>query len=168
MLSQNHLESPCRIRVPVPSTHKIWQGYERSNRQCCCISWRLAQQHGTRSILISHTIEPTRSHIPCDTWRDGPTLRLKRTARQESPCRVRTNSSAGVPKTSLAFGGMMANHTYNLGYAREWERRRSLQPAVLLLLSESDSAQWDQLYSHPTVESDGTAKITTSGMEQLK
>jgi len=62
----------------------------------------------------------------------------------------------------------MADQTYHLGYAREWERRRSLQPAVLLLLSESDSAQWDQLYSHPTVESDGTAKITAAGMEQLK
>jgi len=62
----------------------------------------------------------------------------------------------------------MADHTDTLGYAREWERRKSLQPAMLLPLTESGSAQCDTLYSHTAVESEGTAKITASDMEQLK
>ena len=62
----------------------------------------------------------------------------------------------------------MANQTFNLGYEREWEKRRSLQHAVLLPLTESDAAKWGTLYSHVRVESDGTAKITAPGMEQFK
>ena len=62
----------------------------------------------------------------------------------------------------------MANQTSNIGYEREWERRRNLQHAVLLPLTESDSAKCGKLYRHIMVESDGTAKTTVSGMEQLK
>ena len=62
----------------------------------------------------------------------------------------------------------MADHTDTLGYAREWERRKSLQPAMVLPLTESGSPHWDTRYSHTTVESDGTAKITASDMEQLQ
>jgi len=61
----------------------------------------------------------------------------------------------------------MTDHTYHLGYAREWERRRSLQPAVSLPLRESGTAEWDKLSSHTTVESDGTAKTTALGIKQL-
>ena len=48
----------------------------------------------------------------------------------------------------------MENQTYNLGHDREWDRRRELQQAVLLPLTEI----WDLLAAskHMTVESDGT------------
>lgn len=62
----------------------------------------------------------------------------------------------------------MANQTSTSGYGRAWERRRNLHHAVLLPLTESGTAKWEKLYSHIMVESDGTAKITASGMEQLK
>ena len=78
----------------------------------------------------------------------------------------------------------------NLGYEREWERRKELEQAVLVHLAESGSAKkWGAIYSHfyqdergeigealselahgrhIMVESDGTAKITASGTAQLK
>ena len=43
----------------------------------------------------------------------------------------------------------MANHPVNLGYEREWERRRDLQQAAMLPITES-----------PTVESDGPTNIS--------
>jgi muconolactone delta-isomerase len=83
----------------------------------------------------------------------------------------------------------MKSHTSNIAYEREWARRRELQNTVLVHLTESGSAKWGALYSrfdndgtgeigevlsqlaywkHIMVESDGTAKITESGMRQLE
>jgi hypothetical protein len=64
-------------------------------------------------------------------------------------------------------GATMANQTFNLGYEREWERRRNLQHAVLFPLIERDSTKWGNLHNRILVESDGTAKVAALGMEQL-
>ena len=73
-------------------------------------------------------------------------------------------------------------------YDREWVRLKELQQAVLLHLTERGPTKWGALYSHfdddgtgkigealaflvqrqhLTVEADGTAKITASGLAQL-
>lgn len=79
--------------------------------------------------------------------------------------------------------------TPNTEYNQEWERRQELERAVLAYLMESGAARkWDALYSHfyqderaeigdalaeltqekhIVVESDGTVKLTASGVEQL-
>jgi hypothetical protein len=85
--------------------------------------------------------------------------------------------------------GIMENQPSTLGYEREWERRRELQEAVLLHLTENGSAKWGRLYGHFSqdgtdeigealesltqrrhiaVEADGTAKITPLGTKHLK
>ena len=80
--------------------------------------------------------------------------------------------------------------TSHLGYEREWERRKELEQDVLVHLTESGSAKkWGAIYSHfyqdergeigetlshlvhrkhLAIESDGTARITAAGTEQLK
>ena len=50
----------------------------------------------------------------------------------------------------------MENHTLNIGYQREWERRRELQQAGMPLLLESGS-----------VEVDGPAEIIASDTKPL-
>ena len=83
----------------------------------------------------------------------------------------------------------MKSQTSNLAYEREWARHKELQYTVLVHLTESGSAKWGALYSrfdidgtgeigealfrlahckYIMVESDGTAKITESGMRQLE
>ena len=80
--------------------------------------------------------------------------------------------------------------TRNLGFDRQWERRRELEQAVLVHLTENGSAQkWGALYTHfyqdergeigetlfqlahrkhVAVESDGTARITLLGLRELQ
>jgi hypothetical protein len=43
----------------------------------------------------------------------------------------------------------MANQTFNLGYEREWERRRNLQRAVLLPLIERLYKMGQPAQPHP-------------------
>ena len=83
----------------------------------------------------------------------------------------------------------MANQTFISENEQNRIRREDLQRAVLLHLTERGSAKWGALYSHfdedgtgaigealqllaewryIALEGDGTAKITTSGTQQLK
>ena len=83
----------------------------------------------------------------------------------------------------------MKSQTSNLADERGWARHKELQYTVLVHLTESGAAKWGTLYSrfdtdgtgeigkalfrlaqykYIMVESDGTAKITESGMRQLK
>ena len=83
----------------------------------------------------------------------------------------------------------MGNQASGAEYERALKRFRELQQIVLLHLMEAGPTTWNTLYRHfnqdstaevthalryltrvnyITAESDGTAKISTSGMEQLK
>ena len=83
----------------------------------------------------------------------------------------------------------MSNRDSSAEYERALKRVRELQQAVLLHLMEAGPTKWNAFYrhfnqdstaevthalryltrlNHITAESDGTAKISASGMEQLK
>ena len=83
----------------------------------------------------------------------------------------------------------MGNQASDAEYERALKRFRELQQIVLLHLMEAGPTKWNALYrhfnqdntaevthalryltrlSHITAESDGTAKISASGMEQLR